>query len=186
MPRINRTPGRLRNAQLALRGALKRVRGKLQRMQGEIVPDVIVRKVEQQINAEGWMEKIVDRRFRLERESPSGRKWAPLAIATRKDRARKGFGPSHPILQRFGLLKQGAEGAAHGTFRWRLKPVFDPSKIPLEYALIHQFGGFAGRGGSVKIPRRAYFNTPTKKEMEPVENRAIKIARDLVRESMRK
>lgn len=48
----------------------------------------------------------IDRNFQTE-GSFLGKPWAPLAPATIADRASKGFGARHPILQRTGKLRRG-------------------------------------------------------------------------------
>lgn len=74
-------------------------------------------------------------------------KWQDLAQSTKDQRAKKGKWPGK-ILQRDGQLaasitqQSDNDSAIVGT--------------NLIYAAIHQFGGQAGRGGSVNIPARPY------------------------------
>ena len=55
-------------------------------------------------SAQWFVNESVQSRFKKE-TGPSGRKWAQLKPTTVRERKSKGFGPSHPILERTGRLK---------------------------------------------------------------------------------
>jgi phage virion morphogenesis protein len=87
-------------------------------------------------------------RFEKE-ESPAGQAWKKLSPIT--ELARKKAGKSGKILQVDGILKnsiQAYTGKAEGGL------MVDGSD--LEYAAIHNFGGWAGPGRKVKIPKRQF------------------------------
>ncbi|MFA5161166.1 MAG: phage virion morphogenesis protein [Elusimicrobiales bacterium] len=77
--------------------------------------------------------------------------WRPLAAATIKERARRGYWPGK-ILQRHSG-NAGLLGSIHGAYT-------DKSALVgtnIRYAAIHQFGGAAGRKSArVHIPARPF------------------------------
>ena len=78
--------------------------------------------------------------------SPDGTPFAPLALATRQAKERKG--KIRKILQAEGTLVNTIAAQVQGD------GVAIGSNMP--YASIHQLGGNAGRGGSANIPARPY------------------------------
>lgn len=105
--------------------------------------------------AAGIMHDAVEENFKEE-----GRpKWKSLAASTIKQRERIGKWPGK-ILQRRGNLARSitrhydAESAVVGTNKE-------------DYAVIHQFGGKAGKGHKVDIPARPYLH------LEPEDEDAI-------------
>jgi phage gpG-like protein len=73
----------------------------------------------------------------FQREGPG---WAPLKPATQRDRARRGYGPSHPILERTGGLRRSAseQGGAHRRRYRGTRSIEVGSADPK--AVFHQFG----------------------------------------------
>lgn len=53
-----------------------------------------------------WLLKDVDTNFRKQ-GALFGRGWKPLADSTRRQRARQGYPPARPILERTGRLRRG-------------------------------------------------------------------------------
>ena len=93
----------------------------------------------------GVMHDAVEENFEQEGRPE---KWTPLADATIDERRREKFGPEHPILQRTGTLAasvQAHPSASEATVSTNLR-----------YAVIHQFGGKAGRNKKVTIPPRPF------------------------------
>jgi hypothetical protein len=100
----------------------RRIERQLMRMDGlaNIEGSSILREVEKQINAEGFMERIIDRRFTRQAERATGQgRWQRLARSTIRDRMRKGFPGPRPILVRTGALYGDARDAVRGTFKLR-------------------------------------------------------------------
>jgi phage gpG-like protein len=58
--------------------------------------------------------------------------WKALSVSTRKDRARQGYNPARPILQRRGDLKNGFRSYVYTNYAKVVNVV--------EYAVYHQFG----------------------------------------------
>jgi phage virion morphogenesis protein len=77
--------------------------------------------------------------------------WAGLSPATIASYRKRGF-RVNSILQKSGNLKNSLQGS-HDATSATVGAGSGPSK---DYAAIHQFGGFAGRGRKVKIPARPY------------------------------
>ncbi|MDR2561898.1 MAG: phage virion morphogenesis protein [Holophagales bacterium] len=80
--------------------------------------------------------------------APDGSLWAALSPSTLKAKAAKGFGDKGTLIQRNSLYKAIMPGNA----------TKDHVEVgsSLAYALIHQFGGKAGKGRKVTIPARPY------------------------------
>ncbi len=79
-----------------------------------------------------------------------GTAFAPLAVATRADRVRKGFPAARPILKRTGTLRDGA----------MIKSITDQEVVvenPVPYAVFHQ-------NGTRKMPKREVLSTTDKIE----------------------
>ena len=94
---------------------------------------------------------------RIKREtSPDGTPFAPLKLATRKAKERKG--KIRKILQSEGTLVNTIAAQVQGG------GVEIGSNQP--YASIHQLGGEAGRGGSAEIPARPYLGLNAEDEDE--------------------
>lgn len=70
----------------------------------------------------------------------SAKPWAKLANSTKKDRARQGYNPSRPILERTGKLKRGFKENRTSQTEGSLENF-------VSYAKYHQFG-------TKKMPRR--------------------------------
>ena len=103
----------------------------------------------------------VQRNFE-ERRSPDGKSWAPLAESTKKAKARKGRDPEAILI-----LNRILMGSLHPeAYKDRLEYGTD-----MVYGAIHQFGGLAGRGHSVKIEAREYLGV--RDEDWPEINRAV-------------
>jgi hypothetical protein len=131
--------------------------------------------ISRQINDEGWMQKIIDRRFYRQAERTDGsRPWLALAKSTVKERIRLGFGGTRPILRRTGALYGGAREAVARSFSFR-GVKFDINKVDVDYAQYHQ-------EGTPKMPARKFMNNPTSDELKP----AMKRARELIRLRQRK
>ena len=92
------------------------------------------------------IQESVQRNFE-EHRAPDGTAWEPLAPATAAARAKKGRS-AEDIL----ILNRILMGSVH--------PEAYPDRVEIGtdevYAAIHQFGGMAGRGHSVKIPARPF------------------------------
>lgn len=137
----------------------------------------LLKEVAKQINTEGFMEKIIDRRFTRQCDrSVGGRRWKRLAKSTIRDRIRKGFPGPRPILVRTGALYGSARAAVAGTFKlsgisWDLAKV--DGEVP--YAAYIQFG-------TPKMPRRPFFYKPSVEEMQPTMNRVRELVRMKIRE----
>ena len=109
-------------------------------------------------------------RFKDSRD-PYGVAWKPLSFAARMARARRVSGGKSP-LKRNGTFKKAAFGAFTTA-----KPLLDTGRLrnsvtfrlagpaavevgtTVVYGPIHQFGGQAGRGKKVTIPRRSFIAT---------------------------
>lgn len=79
----------------------------------------------------------------------TGAPWTALALATQADRARHGFGPTNPILERSGKLKRAltlGEGAFVSSTPSSMRYVVSEQVAP--YFKFHQRGG-------PRLPRRA-------------------------------
>lgn len=102
---------------------------------GPLMPDVA-----------GVMHGAIEEAFEAEADPETGRSWKPLAEATREAREKRGH--SGKILQETGLLA--------ASFQQQTGSDFAEVSTNLAYAAIHQFGGRAGRGRKVKIPKRPF------------------------------
>lgn len=153
--------------------SIERVARRLERMSGGgvSIPADMKRKVEHIISREGWMEKIIEARFRSQAEhGPGSHKWARLAKSTIK---RKGF---NRILVDTKEMFFGALQAVSGTYRFGQIPRWSVDKIGVDYAEYHQTG-------TDRMPARPFFNPPNEKEMRPVERRALQIIRQEIRKA---
>lgn len=72
--------------------------------------------------------------------------WIPLAPSTLKQKIAKGYS-SRPLI-RTGALRQSISSSSE-----RMSMSLGTS---IRYGRIHEYGGFAGRGGSANIPARPY------------------------------
>lgn len=158
---------------------IQREMRRFERVSGTSVPQRVLREIEKEINREGHMEKIMQRRFRAQAEYGQGsRRWKSLALSTQKQRARLGYGAARPILVRTGALFGAAQDAVKGTFsfsgvRWNV------ADVAVDYAAYHQSGG--GR-----LPARRFMNNPSAKELEPTMVVARRKARAKIRELLRR
>jgi phage gpG-like protein len=97
-------------------------------------------------------QEITRRTFATEGASSASGKWAPLAKSTERDRAKKGFGPAHPILVRSADMKssvteQTGDTIIVSTANYLSIGTADPK------AKFHQ-----SRAPRKKLPRRALFD----------------------------
>jgi hypothetical protein len=83
--------------------------------------------------------------------SYGGYPWAPLALSTQADRARKGFPPAHPILVRTSRLRDSLLESGHPEACGQITPRGWFMGTQVEYAIFHQ-----SRLPRHKIPRRAF------------------------------
>lgn len=60
------------------------------------------------------LHEIISEAFDTEGASTERGAWSPLAQRTQEDRARKGFGAAHPILERTGTLRRSVTGLGGG------------------------------------------------------------------------
>lgn len=154
----------------ARRKAVRRAARRMLVVYGVTVTAEELQDAEDEINEEGWMEKIVEARFNRESTaSVGGRKWRPLAPATIARR-----GSAHPILQVTGDLMDSAIEGASGTFRARGRIEFPLDDIDLPYAAVHQYGG-------EHVPARPFYNAPSSRELAPVIKRLVAILRGYAR-----
>lgn len=90
-------------------------------VEGDLVVDRLLKGIEDRARdlSPAWpavvkaFQEITAKAFASEGAS-TGAPWRPLAESTQRDRARKGFPPAHPILERTGTLKRAltmGEGA---------------------------------------------------------------------------
>ncbi len=111
---IRRLDRKFRDLDIAKRrldSILKRKLPELIRLGAADLPVKIRKKIEDQINAEGHMERIIGARFAQEAARSTGRRqWAPLAISTLRTKR----GPS--ILRETDRLMNSAVRAVRGTF----------------------------------------------------------------------
>lgn len=94
------------------------------------------------------LKKIHDRRFE-EQKAPDGTTWKALSPVTLELKRKRG--KSNKILRQDGYL------ANRTAFNVRDNGVEFGSAEP--YARLHQFGGQAGRGRKVTIPKRPWLGT---------------------------
>lgn len=173
---IEQDVSRLASNTGALRRKIERQISRLESV-GNVEASSILKDVERQINAEGFMERIIDRRFTRQAERSTGEnRWQRLSRSTIKDRMRRGFPGSRPILVRTGALYGGARAAVRGTFKFR-GVVWNVGNVGVPYAKYHQSGGG-------KLPRRAFFNSPTAAELMPTTNRIRELIRMKIRSLM--
>ena len=159
----------LRNKQKILR-EIEKVSRNLKRLGDVDLPDRIRAKVVKQINREGWMEKIIEARFRHESErSYGGRKWAPLAPSTVKRK-----GGQHPKLIDTMDMFNAAIGSVGSTFRWNRNPKWNVDDLGIDYAEYNM-------DGTDRMPARRFFLSPNDREMQPVYRRAFQIAKSELR-----
>jgi len=87
--------------------------------------------------------------------------WEPLAASTVKQRERKGFGETSPILQREGILAAANQPNSGKDFAEVTNATV--------YGPIQHFGGKAGRGKKVEIPERPFMFL-TDEDVEEIED----------------
>jgi hypothetical protein len=93
---------------------------------------------------------VIARAFDTEGAS-TGAPWPELAPSTQRDRARHGFPPAHPILQRTQQLKRAltlGDGAAVVTTPISMRYVLAPE-------IAEKFWPHQSAGARAKLPRRA-------------------------------
>lgn len=134
---------------------------RIRRISGRIVPESIIRKVEERINQERWMEKIIEARFRSQsRHGPGSMKWKRLSPTYERAKARAGFG--NKILVYTGVLKESTVEAVAGTYKYRAPIQWNPGIVPVEYAgFVHQ--------------ERPFILPPSTKELKRVDARAVRL-----------
>jgi len=97
-------------------------------------------------------------------ESPKGEKWPPSKRATAK-----------------GGQTLVDTAALRNSITYQVNPEgIQLGPGPLPYAAIHQFGGMAGRGRQVEIPRRQYIPEPEDFTAADLERMGEMIVRALV------
>ena len=137
--------------------------------------DRIIARAEKAVNKAKLMQEIIEGRFENEATRATGGKpWKRLKPATIKQRIRGGYGEG-PILQRTVMLKERAKAAVAGTFSLSEKVEWDVASVGVDYAAYHQEGG-----GS--LPRRPFFDSPSKAELSD----AIDAARAAAMREVRK
>lgn len=122
--------------------------------------------------AEGILART-HRRFE-ESRAPDGTPWPPLSPATLakevrpRDRLKRG-GISAAAQRRMALRKPLVVTARlKNSISWKVVGNRIYVGTNLEYARIHQFGGYAGRGRKVRIPARPYLGL-TEEDREEAE-----------------
>ena len=70
--------------------------------------------------------------------SEAGGTWRPLAPSTQRERARKGYGPAHPILEQTGRLAASVMGGEGHVRRETPMSITLGTEVP--YAVFHQRG----------------------------------------------
>ena len=122
--------------------------------------------------AEGILART-HRRFE-ESRAPDGSLWPPLSPATLakevrpRDRLKRG-GISAAAQRRVALRKPLVVTARlKNSISWKVAGNRIYVGTNLEYARIHQFGGYAGRGRKVRIPARPYLGL-TEEDREEAE-----------------
>ena len=78
------------------------------------------------------------------------RKWKALKESTIRERRREGKWPGQILVRR------GTGGGLLGSINYQVKGNKLVISAKKEYAAIHHFGGEAGKGKKVKIPKRKY------------------------------
>lgn len=169
-PNAQRAFARMQQVRARLLKSIEKAIKNVGRLSRQSLPDDIVKQIERQINREGWMEKIIEKRFKAQAERSYGRgKWKPLRPSTIKRR-----GSSRPILIDTSDMLIHTFEAVRGTFRFRDPIKWDIDDIGVEYAQYHMTG-------TNKMPARRFFLPPDARELEPVYKRAFTIARELLR-----
>ncbi len=172
--RLIRRRNDLRRELRAVLTKLGKATNRIIRISGMSVTEAMMRNVESKVNAEGYMERIIERRFRAQSEhGPGSTKWAALAKSTIK---RKG---SSRILIDTTEMYQGAIEAVTGTFKVRQLPNWNVEDVGVDYAVYHQTG-------TDRMPARPFFDRPTAREMEPAKKRAMTLLRAELRKQVRK
>ena len=113
------------------------------------------------------LKKIHTERFKKEVD-PEGNNWEPLSAKTLVRKQKKG--KSTKILRQDGYL---ADKTAYNVSNNNVE--FGSAEI---YARLHQFGGKAGRGGKVTIPKRTWLGVGQKDEnylLEKARNHLAKV-----------
>jgi len=125
--------------------------------------------VQLKIATEGWMEKIIQGRFKTtSTRAYGGARW----------KERKGK-QTWPILYDTGNLMEAAEEAVFGTYRVRGKIYWLISKINCDYAKYVQ------EGSEFNYARPFFFN-PDKKELKPTDKRAVNLIAIEIRKALRR
>lgn len=107
-------------------------------------------------NIAGILEDSVEENFEQE-----GRpKWQKLSKATIKERSKKGHWPGM-LLQMRGELASSITSSYDSN-----TAIVGTNKV---YAVIHQFGGNAGKGEKVKIPARPYLKIAEKENTKIIK-----------------
>jgi hypothetical protein len=160
----------LRNLQARIRRAqmrIKPLRRKLRRIRGRSVPGSIIKEVEAQIAAEGWMEDIIILRFKKEARRASGHpRWKRLTPAYRRAKLKAGFGSKKNV--RTGRLRAEILKYVHGTWKFGKKPRWHAVPVP-------EYSKYVERARPILLP-------PSRRELEAVTKRA----KQLILEKMRK
>lgn len=99
------------------------------------------------------LESTAQEAFRTE-TAADGKAWVPLADSTIESRTNKGQWPGQKLVIKGG--NNGLLGSLFSDHGSDWASVGAGSGASAAYAMIHQFGGQAGRGRKVNIPARPY------------------------------
>ncbi|PAF51296.1 phage virion morphogenesis protein [Helicobacter sp. 13S00477-4] len=109
------------------------------------------------------LESISDESFEF-KQSPFEEKWQDRAKSTKLKLLREKKLSQSDILQVSGHLRRSIHT------KIGIDSVILGTNVNKSYAPIHQFGGYAGRGKKVKIPKRAYLPINDKGQLpKPLE-----------------
>ena len=156
--------GRLERLKRSTQPLVVRALQRLTRLMGITVPRQAVFMIEEKINREGWMQKIIQKRFATESAHGGAGRWRRLQDSTARFRKRHGFGKWHPINVQTGTLKEAAIRYVQGTFRAHGKLNWDAADIGVEYAEYVE-------------DKRPFMQEPSSQELAPVMRRARDLAR---------
>lgn len=152
---------RLERRKRMLIKSIERAADRLQRVHGRLVPEAIIHKVEQRINQERWMEKIIEARFRSQSiHGPGSRKWKKISSKYRSWKAKHGL--STRINVATGVLKEATIAAVAGTYLFERHIRWNWPMIPVDYAVHVQ-------------AERPFILEPNEKEMKRVNARALRL-----------
>lgn len=140
----------------------------------------LTKAVEDHVNRQKEMQKIIEGRFRSQSARSYGaRRWAALKPSTIAARRRMGYGAG-PILKRTASLKEAAKAAVAGTYRMAHSSIrWQLSKVRVPYGKYHQLGG--GR-----LRPRPFFFQPDNSELQIADRIAARELRRRIRLMLRR